>query len=130
MAVLAAVRDYEAFAGLQHINDVRSSADEQGGEVKVKTEEEEVSLPEGDDEKKEEKKEGELWTADELAEKLDIVLAADHEALLLEHDKHVGTSDSAQDICGWHVSSLYFASEIIHWSIMDIGLKSVNGELT
>jgi protein kinase C substrate 80K-H len=90
MAVLAAVRDYEAYAKLPHINDVRSSADEAAAEVKQ--EETEAKIEEG-----EEKNDG-LWTTDELDSKLNEVLKADYEALLLEHDKHVGTPDSTESL--------------------------------
>jgi protein kinase C substrate 80K-H len=94
MAVLAAVRDYEAHAKLPHINDVRSGADEDAEDE-----------AEGTPAAIEDAGDG-LWSSDELEEKIDGVLGADYESLLLEHDKHVGTPDTAESICGYFYASM------------------------
>ncbi|OSX60577.1 hypothetical protein POSPLADRAFT_1148504 [Postia placenta MAD-698-R-SB12] len=74
MAVLEAVRGWEALARLPHINDV--AKDDGEGEQQVIT---------GDEEYEEEE-----WTAEELEKELDSLLNSDYEALLLEHEKHIG----------------------------------------
>jgi protein kinase C substrate 80K-H len=79
MAVLEAVRAYEKFAELPHINDVRKGEDS----TEVKKEEGETSLADAGDEG--------LWSKDEISQKLDGLLRTDYDGLLLEHDKFAGT---------------------------------------
>ena len=77
MAVLEAVRGWEALAGLPHIIDVRKeegSAEAEG----VTTQQEEEVLAEGE------------WSADRLDKELDSLLKTDYETLLIQHDKHIG----------------------------------------
>lgn len=89
MAVLEAVRGWEFYAHLPHINDVNKGeeevTDEEAGEDTPETEEEE--LEEG------------WWTAEQLEKDLDSLINTNHESLLLEHDKHVGapTSESVRE---------------------------------
>ena len=77
MAVLEAVRGWEATAGLPHINDV-GKKDADGGaptpEEATKTEE---VLESGE------------WTKARLDTELDSLLNTDHVSLLLAHDEHV-----------------------------------------
>ncbi|CCM03985.1 uncharacterized protein FIBRA_06141 [Fibroporia radiculosa] len=80
MAVLEAVRGWEALAGLPHINDVAKDDESHKQEVPSQQEQE---------------LEGE-WTAEQLDKKLDSLINSDYETLLIEHDKHIGApvSDS------------------------------------
>lgn len=80
MAVLEAVRGWEHFAGLAHINDVKK--------------EEEISEEElgSDDPTEEEDEAGDgLLSAEELEDSIPRLLNTDYESLLLEHEKHIGT---------------------------------------
>lgn len=79
MAVLEAVRGWEYFAGLPHINDVKKD--------EPATEEELGS----DDVKEEGELEEDILSAEELEKELPDVLNSDYESLLIEHDEHVGT---------------------------------------
>lgn len=83
MAVLEAVRGWEALARLPHINDV--AKDDGEGEQQVIT---------GDEEYEEEE-----WTAEELEKELDSLLNSDYEALLLEHEKHIGAPTPSSSLC-------------------------------
>ena len=76
MAVLEAVRGWEALAGLPHINDVRK--EEGSTEAEVVVQQEEEALEEGE------------WSADRLDKELDSLLKTDYETLLIQHDKHIG----------------------------------------
>ncbi|RPD62087.1 endoplasmic reticulum protein [Lentinus tigrinus ALCF2SS1-7] len=90
MAVLEAVRGWEQLAGLPHINDVgkdgENENEEELGSDDVTTEEEEEAVEEG------------MWTAMQLEHQLDDLLNTDYEALLVEHDKHVGAPASPTSI--------------------------------
>ncbi|KAH8074933.1 glucosidase II beta subunit-like-domain-containing protein [Cristinia sonorae] len=81
MAVLEAVRGWEHFAGLPHINDVKKD-DEESQEDDSSPDEE---LP------VEELEEG-MWTETQLEHQLDSLLGSDYDSLLLEHDKHTETT--------------------------------------
>ena len=89
MAVLEAVRGWEALAGLPHINHVAKdeTTAEEGSDDKPSQQEEEAA----DDD---------LWTASELEYQLDELLEdSDYDSLLIEHDKHVGAPASPMSIC-------------------------------
>ncbi|KZT74542.1 hypothetical protein DAEQUDRAFT_701980 [Daedalea quercina L-15889] len=77
MAVLEAVRGWEALAGLPHINDVRKEEGSTEDEGAV-AEQQEETLGEGE------------WSAAKLDKELDSLLKSDYETLLIEHDKHLG----------------------------------------
>ncbi|KAH9843751.1 glucosidase II beta subunit-like-domain-containing protein [Rhodofomes roseus] len=77
MAVLEAVRGWEALAGLPHINDVRKEEGSTQSEGAVAQQEEE-ELEEG------------MWSTEQLDKELDKLLATDYDTLLIEHDKHIG----------------------------------------
>ncbi|PCH41568.1 hypothetical protein WOLCODRAFT_24840 [Wolfiporia cocos MD-104 SS10] len=85
MAVLEAVRGWEALAGLPHINDVAKD----DGEAAPNAEEasdavvEQETLEEG------------MWTAEQLENDLDRLLKSDYETLLIEHEKHIGASSAS-----------------------------------
>ncbi|KAH9853957.1 endoplasmic reticulum protein [Lenzites betulinus] len=84
MAVLEAVRGWEHLAGLPHINDVAKD--------------EEPAAEEGsDDAAEQESEEAEddgLWSELQVQHQVDELLATDYDALLIEHDKHVGAPAS------------------------------------
>ncbi|KZT12656.1 uncharacterized protein LAESUDRAFT_668484 [Laetiporus sulphureus 93-53] len=80
MAVLEAVRGWEALAGLPHINDVRKEDGTTDGQSQVVSEQQMDEVEEG------------MWTAERLDKELDSLLKTDYESLLLEHEKHIGTS--------------------------------------
>ncbi|OCH95878.1 endoplasmic reticulum protein [Obba rivulosa] len=85
MAVLEAVRGWEAQAGLPHINDVgKDGASEE--EEKAKAEEE-----------SQEELEPGMWSAGQLEYDLDNLLGTDYETLLLEHERHIGAPASGSD---------------------------------
>ncbi|KAI0773737.1 endoplasmic reticulum protein [Fomes fomentarius] len=92
MAVLEAVRGWEQIAGLPHINDVgKDDQEEEKSEEEASTEDVEA----------EDSEEGEgdgLWTAMQLEHQLDDLLKTDYDALLLEHDKHLGAPASPTSI--------------------------------
>ena len=79
MAVLEAVRGWEFYAGLPHINDVKKDDEP--------AEEEEADVSSGEEEEVVE--EG-AWTPEQLDNDLDALLNTNYESLLLEHDQHVG----------------------------------------
>ncbi|KAG1845657.1 hypothetical protein F4604DRAFT_1688642 [Suillus subluteus] len=85
MAVLEAVRGWEALVGLPHINDVRKGDD---GEADTTAEK-----PKTDDDVEDEG----LWNAAKIEKELDQLLKTDHVTLLLEHDQLVGPA-SAQSL--------------------------------
>ncbi|KAG1902835.1 glucosidase II beta subunit-like-domain-containing protein [Suillus fuscotomentosus] len=85
MAVLEAVRGWEALAGLPHINDVRKGDD---GEADATTEKQKTEDDVED--------EG-LWNAAKIEKELDQLIKTDHVTLLLEHDQLVGPA-SAQSL--------------------------------
>jgi len=87
MAVLEAVRGWEALAGLPHINDVRKGDD---GEAGTDTTAENPKTEDVEDEG--------LWNAAKIEKELDQLLKTDHVTLLLEHDQLVGPA-SAQSLC-------------------------------
>ncbi|KAI0733419.1 glucosidase II beta subunit-like-domain-containing protein [Fomitopsis betulina] len=76
MAVLEAVRGWEALAGLPHINDVRK--EEGSTETESAVAQEEETNEEGE------------WSAGRLDKELDSLLKTDYETLLIQHDKHIG----------------------------------------
>lgn len=82
MAVLEAVRGWEAQAGLPHINDVGK---EEGSDSPATSEVEE--------EVQKEVEEG-MWSASDLEYRLDGLLNSDYDSLLLEHETHIGASSS------------------------------------
>lgn len=82
MAVLEAVRGWEHFAGLPHINDVKKDEDE--------TQEEAESL----EETSEEPLEKGIWTETQLEHQLNGLLDTDYDSLLLEHEKHIQHADT------------------------------------
>lgn len=82
MAVLEAVRGWEHFAGLPHINDVKKDEE-------VSDESEEGS---DDIEGEEEEVDESWWTKEQLDRDLLPLLSTNFESLLLEHEKHIGTS--------------------------------------
>lgn len=102
MAVLEAVRGWEHFAGLPHINDIKKDeeeAEDEPSEDEAETPEE--SLEEG------------MWTEGQLEHELDSLLGSDHDSLLLAHDKHAQT-DSSESLCELcQVSSMRFLTFII-----------------
>jgi protein kinase C substrate 80K-H len=85
MAVLEAVRGWEALAGLPHINDVRKG-DDGGADTTAETSKTEDDIED----------EG-LWNAEKIEKELDQLLRTDHVTLLLEHDQLVGPA-SAQSL--------------------------------
>lgn len=87
MAVLEAVRGWEHFAGLPHINDIKKDDDESDDES-----------PSEDEETTEEPLEEGAWTETQLEHQLDDLLGTDHDTLLLEHERHTGSSD-AEPLC-------------------------------
>ncbi|KAJ8502066.1 hypothetical protein ONZ51_g219 [Trametes cubensis] len=86
MAVLEAVRGWEHLAGLPHINDVAKD-DEKAEE----------GSDEDTDEEEEEEEDG-LWSELQLEHQLDELLGTDYDALLIEHDKHIGAPASPTSI--------------------------------
>ncbi|TFY83261.1 hypothetical protein EWM64_g763 [Hericium alpestre] len=84
MAVLEAVRGWEELAGLQHINDEQR---EEGSDEEEETKEEPEEEPE----------EG-MWSAVRLEHELDPLLNSDYTSLLVQHDKHVGTSNAGESL--------------------------------
>ncbi|KAG1859017.1 hypothetical protein DFJ58DRAFT_744778 [Suillus subalutaceus] len=74
MAVLEAVRGWEALAGLPHTNDVRKGDDGKADTTAEK--------PKTDDDIEDEG----LWNAAKIGKELDQLLKTDHVTLLLEHD--------------------------------------------
>lgn len=84
MAVLEAVRGWEHFAGLPHINDVKKDEEASEGEESSEETAEEEQLEDG------------IFSADELESEIPNALNTDYERLLLEHETHVGspTTDS------------------------------------
>ena len=78
MAVLEAVRGYEYYANLPHINDVKK--DEPVTEAEL-----------GSDEAEAEEAAEEGWTVEDLEQELPGLLRSDYESLLIEHEKHIGT---------------------------------------
>ncbi len=95
MAVLEAVRGWEYYAGLPHINDVRKneegSDEEDAGETAAEEEEE---LEEG------------MWTKEQLEKDLDSLLNSNFESLLLEHENHIGapTKESVRKLSEFTVA--------------------------
>lgn len=85
MAVLEAVRGWEALAGLPHINDVRKGDDGEADTTAEKPKTEDDVEDEG------------LWNAAKIEKELDQLLKTDHVTLLLEHDQLVGPA-SAQSL--------------------------------
>ncbi|KAI0363840.1 endoplasmic reticulum protein [Pilatotrama ljubarskyi] len=88
MAVLEAVRGWEHLAGLPHINDVakdEESSEEEGSDAQDGQEEEE-EVDDG------------LWSELQVEHQLDELLNTDYDALLNEHDKHVGAPVSPMSI--------------------------------
>ncbi|KAG2130985.1 glucosidase II beta subunit-like-domain-containing protein [Suillus bovinus] len=82
MAVLEAVRGWEALAGLPHINDVRKGDD---GEADTTAE----NLTTEEDVEDEN-----FWNAAKIEKELDQLLKTDHVTLLLEHDQLVGPAST------------------------------------
>lgn len=78
MAVLEAVRGWEYFAGLPHINDVKK--DDAPTEEELGSDDEPLDYELDDD----------TWTAEQLEKDLPGLLSTDYESLLIEHDKHIG----------------------------------------
>ena len=78
MAVLEAVRGWEFFAGLPHINDVKKDEPDtnEGAES-------DDDIPADDDDE-------DLWTPEQLESSLPKLLDSDYETLLIEHEKHIG----------------------------------------
>ncbi|EIW62173.1 endoplasmic reticulum protein [Trametes versicolor FP-101664 SS1] len=88
MAVLEAVRGWEHLAGLPHINDVGKddeNAEEEGSDEEASQDEEE----ENDDG---------LWSELQVEHQVDELLRTDYDALLIEHDKHIGAPASPTSI--------------------------------
>ncbi|KAI8984963.1 endoplasmic reticulum protein [Trametes punicea] len=88
MAVLEAVRGWEHLAGLPHINDIAKDADNSA---------EEGSDDEESQAEEEQENDG-LWSELQLEHQLDDLLNTDYDALLIEHDKHVGAPASPTSI--------------------------------
>ena len=80
MAVLEAVRGWEAFAGLPSLNDRDNQADDEEASDSSET----VVVPQ-----EEEKLADGEWTSEELDKDLAGLLDTDYVSLLLEHDEHV-----------------------------------------
>lgn len=89
MAVLEAVRGWEHFAGLPHINDIRKDEAETENEDAGETSQGDLEIDLTEDG---------MWSASQLDHQLDDLLAADHDTLLLEHEKHV-ESPGTQSAC-------------------------------
>ncbi|THH27716.1 hypothetical protein EUX98_g6470 [Antrodiella citrinella] len=83
MAVLEAVRGWEHFAGLPHINDIKKDEDESAEES-----------PSEDEETTEEPLEEGAWTETQLEHQLDDLLGTDYDTLLLEHERHTESPDA------------------------------------
>ncbi len=102
MAVLEAVRGWEQLAGLPHINDVGKDAEDENGELGsddvAAAEDEEEEVDDG------------MWTAMQLEHQLDDLLNTDYEALLVEHDKHIGAPASPTSIREYASSSCHAVS--------------------
>ena len=91
MAVLEAVRGWEYHAGLPHIGveeDAENKDEEGSDDVEEAPEAVEEELEEG------------MWTAEQLEKDLDGLLKADYVSLLMEHDTHIGASNT-DSICGF-----------------------------
>lgn len=86
MAVLEAVRGWEAQAGLPHINDVGKEGESSDKEVTDSAEEE-----------PEEELEPGMWSPGQLDFELDSLLGTDYETLLLEHERHIGAPATVSD---------------------------------
>ena len=78
MAVLEAVRGWEYFAGLPHINDVKK--DESATPEELGSDDE---IPVDDEDE-------DLLTAEQLEDSIPKLLGSDYESLLIEHEKHIG----------------------------------------
>lgn len=76
MAVLEAVRGWEAIAGLPHINDVGKDSPPEGETVTTEPAQVEEVLGEGE------------WTKTQLDTELDNLINSDHVSLLFAHDEH------------------------------------------
>jgi protein kinase C substrate 80K-H len=82
MAVLEAVRGWEALAGLPRLgeeDELGKDEDEEGGKQSEVAETETEVVPEGE------------WSSQELEDNLDSLLKSDYVSLLFEHDKHVSS---------------------------------------
>jgi protein kinase C substrate 80K-H len=78
MAVLEAVRGWEAIAGLPHINDVGKDIPAEGETMTTEPAQvEEEALGTGE------------WTKTQLDTELDNLINSDHVSLLFAHDEHV-----------------------------------------
>lgn len=78
MAVLEAVRGWEYFAGLPHINDVKK--DDEVTDEELGSDDEVLTFEDEDG----------TWNAEQLEKDLPDLLNTDYESLLIEHDKHIG----------------------------------------
>lgn len=78
MAVLAAVRGWESFAGLPSLNERDGASEDKPEDTQVKVDAEEEEEIDEDD-----------WTAEELDGGLDGLLESDYVSLLLAHDEHI-----------------------------------------
>ncbi|KAI0676730.1 endoplasmic reticulum protein [Trametes maxima] len=106
MAVLEAVRGWEALAGLPHINDVAKDDTAAEGSDNQPDQEEEEAV---DDD---------LWTASELEYQLDELLEdSDYDSLLIEHDKHVGAPASPTSIL-YNLSAYIPDSLVPQWEAL------------
>lgn len=91
MAVLEAVRGWEHFAGLPHINDIKKDED-------AESEQDSESPADSSDEPEEDGG----WTETQLEHQLDGLLGTDYDSLLLEHDKHTEAT-IGESVCEYHL---------------------------
>ncbi|TCD61481.1 hypothetical protein EIP91_008382 [Steccherinum ochraceum] len=113
MAVLEAVRGWEHFAGLPHINDVQKDEAETESEETGETSQEDLETDQIEDD---------LWSESQLDHQLDELLAADYDTLLLEHEKHVESPDT-QSACSYLPDFLlpqYEAARAALVSLLDV----------
>lgn len=107
MAVLEAVRGWEYFAKLPHINDVGKDGDKDTdvSDAEAGSDDGEEDSKVEEEKKEEEELEEGMWTAEELEKELDDLLQTDYVSLLLEHEEHV-VSPAEGSICEsyFHVS--------------------------
>ena len=97
MAVLEAVRGWEFWAGLPHINDVKKD-DESATPPAAEEEDAEAST---DEEGVEEEDLG-YWTPEQLETDIDPLLDTNYESLLLQHEQHIG-APGAESVRKWLV---------------------------
>jgi protein kinase C substrate 80K-H len=93
MAVLEAVRGFEYYAGLPHINE----RDDDKGESEAGSEAAEGQSAEEPPAEEEKLEEG-MWSKERLDRELNALMWTDHTNLLLQHDSHVNTEKTPSSL--------------------------------